>query len=373
MENEQKGPAVKILFVSRKYDRVSGGVERMSILLMNEMRRRGHEVHLLSWDAENASAFYEMDPSIRWHKLSLGDPDYRASTLTKLKRARKARNIVKRIKPDVILAFQDGSFRSIRVYTLGIGCPVIAAERNAPSRFEHTSAGKRKSFTLLFFLLAKKITIQCESYRAEYPSYLRSRIITIPNPVFPAKQYAKMQGEKILLSVGRLEFQKNYKVLLEAFARLQNGFTDWKLIILGEGSERKSLEGFIKGHNLEHVVDLAGETSDVEQYYNKAHLFCLPSLWEGFPNVLAEAMAHGLPCVGFAGCSGVRDLIIPNKNGLLADGINDPQALCESMSILMADIKLRKKMGQAAIDAVKQYEPSKIFDMWEQLFQSVAR
>lgn len=368
---------MRILFVNRKYDGIVGGVERMSVAMMNEMCKRGHDIFLLSWDDENATSFYELDERIQWYKMAVGNPDYKADFKTKLKRAQKVRKACREIKPDVIIGFQDGAFRGMKFYTLGMGIPVVAAERNAPSRFDHIEAGKRKNIIFQSFRLAEKITIQCESYRDEYPAYLRHKIVTISNPVNPAQKFSKPSGEKgqqkYLLSIGRLCFQKNYMALLEAYKKIYQSFPDWKLVIVGGGEDREKLDSYIKEHHLQEFIELAGETDDVARFYTQSHLFCLPSRWEGFPNVLAEAMSHGLPAVGYAECSGTRDLIVPGKTGFLADGNGDVVSLSQTLKKAMEDDALRAQMGAQAIESMKQYEPALIFDQWEALFKEAAR
>ena len=112
-------------------------------------------------------------------------------------------------------------------------------------------------------------------------------------------------------------------------------------------------------------------TADMSDIYRRASLFCMPSQWEGFPNALAEAMAHGLPAVGYRGCAGVRDLIVHGENGLLAEGNGNVQSLFETLDRLMADPMRRRRMEDAAIKSVQQYHPDLIFSRWEQLLRSV--
>ena len=368
---------MKILFACRKFDKVFGGVERMAIALMNEMVRRGHAVSLLTWDeTDNARAFYEMAPHIVWHKIALGGPDQKAGWPLRFRRAVKVRRLVKRITPDVMIGFQHGTFLALRLFTLGLDIPTVAAERNAPDRFEFLSEGKRRHIILPSFLLADRVTIQCESYREGYPAYLRPRIVTIPNPVFPAKRQAapagKGQAGKILLSVGRLSYQKHYDVMIDAFARLAKEFPDWQMVIAGDGEDRGKLEKSIAQYGLASRIKLSGATGDVESAYCQAHLFCLPSRWEGFPNALAEALSHGLPAVGFAGCAGVRDLIRDGETGFLAPGNGDVATLTEALRRAMRDDDLRGRMGQAARESTQDYAPEKIFGRWEKVFRDLA-
>jgi glycosyltransferase involved in cell wall biosynthesis len=172
--------------------------------------------------------------------------------------------------------------------------------------------------------------------------------------------------------VGRLGFQKNYQVLLEAFARLAPNYPNWDLAIVGEGEHRAALEALMRMHGLEGRVTLPGTISSIGEWYASSHLFCLPSRWEGFPNALAEALAHGLPAVGFAECAGVRDLIVHGRAGLLAEGNGDPGTLAIALETAMRSGELRRSMGGEAVLTVQQFHPAKIFSQWEQLLLEVA-
>jgi glycosyltransferase involved in cell wall biosynthesis len=368
---------MRLMFAARMIDRMAGGVERMIITIMNAMVARGHEVDLFTWDLRGAEAFYPMAPNVTWHRLDMGSPSIKASKKLMWGRARAIRNLVRQRQPQVLVCFQDGPFLAIRAYTLGLGIPVVAAERNAPSRFDHTSAGRHRSLIFQGLRLAACIAVQCESYRSLYPAFLRERIACIPNPVLPAVWRAQPDtcnpgGRFRLLSVGRLGYPKNYSVLIEAFAQLAPAFPDWDLVVVGEGEDRGWLESLVAERGLERRVTLPGVSTSIAKWYASAQLFCLPSLWEGFPNALAEAFAHGLPAVGFANCAGVRDLIVHGSNGLLADGNGDAASLTGALAALMSDSALRASMGLAAVDSVRQFNPQKIFSRWEQLFSEIA-
>ena len=367
--------SLNILVCCRAIDNMAGGVERMASALMNEMVKRGHKISLMTLDAENATSFYPLDPSIRWHKVAVGNPARKATIPEMIQRALKVRKIVSTVKPDIMIGFQDGPYLSTRVYTLGMGVPIILAERNAPTRYDHIKSGKYRQLIYQTFRFARRITVQCESYRALYPPYLHKKIVTIANPVFPAdpKNLEQKKKRPVLLSVGRLEYQKNYSVLIRAFALIAPQNPEWTLRIVGEGLERKDLEQLISDSGLAGRVEMPGTTDTINSEYAQASLMVLPSRWEGFPNVLAEAMAHGVPCVGFAGCAGVSDLIKPERNGLLATGNGDPKSLADELGRLMGDPKILENMGQAAQESIKAYQPDRIYDLWEQLFREAVR
>jgi glycosyltransferase involved in cell wall biosynthesis len=368
---------MKLLIVCRSFNNMAGGIERVATALMNEMCVRGHDVSLLTWDLAGARPFYEFDERIKWVHLNLGSHKSKAGLVLRLKRMFKMRCLLNEMKPDVALAFQHGTFFSTRLYSLGQNIPIIAAEREAPARFEHLKAGKWQNLIYQSFRLARNITIQCESYRNDYPAYLRERITTIPNPVFPATRFASPKGEpgkrKILLSVGRLGYQKNHGVLIRAFAKICDMFPEWDLLIAGEGGDRDILENEIKSLGLTKRITLPGAIKDTGNLYCESHLFCLPARWEGFPNVIAESFSHGLPAVGFAECAGTRDLIEHGVSGLLAAGNGDADTLAQALRILMADNDLRDEMGRKGLESIKQYAPDKVFDKWESFLQKAAK
>lgn len=366
---------MKILFVSRLFHDVSGGVERMAIVLMNELHARGHEVELLSWDTADATTFYPLDLGVVWHKLDMGDARKRAGWRLRLGRQTSIRRLVRRIRPDVMIAFQHGPFITVALATAGLGIPVIAAERNAPQRFDHLRAGRHRWLIFPTFCLAERITLQWNDYIAGYPPYLRSRIVSIPNPVPPAKTTADTYGDpdttKRLLSVGRLSYQKNQSVLIEAFALLADSHPRWRLTLVGAGEDESRLKLLSVTRGLGDRVDFVGATTDVERAYLDSHLFCLPSRWEGFPNAMAEAMAHGLPAVGFSGCAGVAQLIDDGVTGRLAPGNGSVDTLADALRSLMDDDEGRARMGRAAVLAMARYEPAAVFDRWVKLFREV--
>jgi len=366
---------MRILFVCRKFDQIAGGVERMAIGLMNNMVDRGHEVSLFTWDQPDASPFYPLSSSVLWYKLALGNPDRRAGVSLRARRARRFREFARSRQPAVVIGFQDGVAYFAAVSLIGTSTPVIYAERNAPDRFAHVRAGRYRWWSYQKMRLAAAITVQSARYVERYPSYLQNRITVIPNPVSPPGGYATPNGdrhEQTLLSIGRLSYQKNYPVLLNAFSRLAGDFPRWQLRIVGEGEERQSLETLVGDLGLLERVSMPGATTDVSAEYREADLFCLPSRWEGFPNTLAEAMAHGLPAVGFKGCAGVGELIESGQNGFLSEGNGDVETLTADLRRMMADAQLRVTLGQEARMIAQKFKPTRIFDEWETLFQNVA-
>ena len=127
----------------------------------------------------------------------------------------------------------------------------------------------------------------------------------------------------------------------------------------------------ISSQTIRTSVFRGGATDNVLDVYNKAAIFAFPSAYEGFGLALTEAMSAGLPVIGYKNCPAVNELIKDGENGYLCeDGVN---AFAQALDKLMSDEKMRKKMGKAAKEDMKQYDSEKIWDMWEKLIKQVAQ
>ena len=177
-------------------------------------------------------------------------------------------------------------------------------------------------------------------------------------------------GGKILLYVARLCFQKNQGLLIDAFARISASFEDWKLVLVGDGEHDGLLRDKVRRLGLEERVVFCGAVKDIDAWYRSADLVAFPSLFEGFPNALAEALSWGLPCVGLKNTLGVNCLIEDGINGCLVDAT--VEAFATGLAALMGDEKRRMQMAQNARRIGSIYAPEKSYDLWESLIQRVA-
>lgn len=148
---------------------------------------------------------------------------------------------------------------------------------------------------------------------------------------------------------------------------------DWDLRIVGEGHLRPALERQIADLGMVGRIELAGAVSDVGGEYAAAQLFALPSSYESFGLVTAEAFAHGLPVIGFADCPGTNTLVVDGINGLLVGGADRVSAFALGLKRLMGDADLRERLGSAAPATVAEFSTDRVIDAWEALLYSVAR
>lgn len=367
--------SISVLFACRNFHRMAGGVERMATLIMNQMVGRGFRVGLVTWDPANAETHYPLNPSVQWEKLDLGPSEFRAGWKLRMQRQLALRRFAKQFKPDVLIGFQVGTFIATRTATIGMGLPMIAAERNSPDLFDFVKGGeKQRKRADLALMMADCVTVQLDSYRGKYPTKLRERIVTIPNPVAPVEQPAypneAAEPPQRILNVGRLSYQKNQLLLIRAFARIVSAYPDWVLTLVGEGEKRAEIERLIAEKGLRDRVELIGAVTDVDAWYRESAFLAFPSLWKGFPNALVEAFRQGLPAVGLQRTAGVNELLRHNETGVLAP--DDEVGFAAALQMMINDIKFRQSAGRMARESILCYEPETIFKQWADLFATLA-
>ena len=321
---------MKILFYSRSYKNMAGGIERKSLEIAAGLVERGHQVDIVSLDAIEDLAFYDWPKNVTWHKVNIGDPTRQASLKERVARLIYLRNLLKR-DFEVAVGFQVGAFALLKLSALGLKIGTIAAERNAPTLFNYISHGKLKRFfSNLILLFSDKIAILFPEFTKYYPSYLQNKFVVTPNWVdvrtrntSPKEARQKSQ----ILFVGRFSYQKNIDCLLDAAKLLP---PETELVLVGSGDSLTDVEA--KVSSLQLNCTFVAPTRDLSSYYERATLLCLPSRWEGFPNVAAEALAAGLPVVGFADCAGLPELVSQGQSGELAFRMEDSNSLSSALN-----------------------------------------
>ena len=182
--------------------------------------------------------------------------------------------------------------------------------------------------------------------------------VPIPPPPSPAERQAVRarqgvgEGEALLLGVGRLCEQKNFGDLVAAAAHLREAGVPFRAVVAGDGPLRGDLEADIAQGGLQDTVTLLGAVDDVTPLLQAADMLVMPSLWEGLPLALLEAMACGLPVVGYA-IDGLSDVVEDGRHGLLVPK-GDTAALAAACRRLVEDPELRERLGRSGRELVEQ-------------------
>lgn len=194
-------------------------------------------------------------------------------------------------------------------------------------------------------------------------------IQVIPNAaLFVAKKYADVSRKRIM-AVGRLDYQKGFDRLIEAWRMVQQHpeFQDWQLDIFGQGEWKEMLQGRVQQYGLQDSLHINAPTKQIGEEYANSSMLVMSSNYEGFPMVMIEAMACGLPVVSFDFQCGPKDIIRHGVNGLLVKN-GDIQGLADAMMTLMGDEVLRKQMSLEARMVTETYSEEKVMGKWVSLF-----
>lgn len=198
-------------------------------------------------------------------------------------------------------------------------------------------------------------------------------IAVIPNAALHTGLPRAVKDSKRVIAVGRLDYQKGFDRLVKAWALVQRSgqYADWRLDIFGQGEWHDRLQAMIVADGLQDTARINRPTTRIMEEYAASEMLVMSSHYEGFPMVMIEAMACGLPVVSYDYKCGPRDIIADGENGLIVpDG--DIEALARAMMRLMDDGDLRKRMSVEASKVVDTYSEKKIMEVWTELFRSLA-
>lgn len=339
----------------------AGGTERVVSLLAQQFAlRKDLEVHVLMY-GRSPKLFYDLPNTVSVHCPGF-EFDAHSRLIGLCRSMRFVRTTIKELQPEFVLNFGEYWNNLILLATLGLGVPVIVADRSSPTK---PLAGPHENLRKLLYRRAAAVVVQTE----EAAGILRTKlgqytpIHVLPNPLFTMPPIATFARALEVLFVGRLIPSKHVDRLIRAFAVARAA--GWRLVIVGgdaQGfSEMKTLRELVGRLGLESCVDLVGTQKDVARFFSRAAVFAFPSSSEGFPNALAEALSFGLPGVAYDCSAGPADLIRDGENGFLVP-VFDDGAFAARLSLLMKDAALRERMSAAAVQSVQGLEKSRIAD-----------
>lgn len=363
---------MRIVFAVLDLAKGKGGAERVAAEVANEMVRRGHQVAIYSNAKESEVSSYPLAPQIRHIKIL-----FVPANIPTIQGA------VKDFRPDCAFIFYSTIKTLLIPYHLfeTLGLPIGLQECTNPERAVQNfmlhkpfngSLEAAKSARASFLAGAQRIRFTMPAYRDSAPPQAITNVRTFFN-AFPRFQPVDQDsaGTKAIISVGSLKSKnKNGLVLLQAFASIAKEFSDWELRYYGNPG--KDMMPTLALQTEHPQIKLCGSTNDIHSAYHNAHVHVICSFHEGCPNVVCEAMGHGLPSVGFSDCPGTNVLIRDGENGLLIERVNEVDSLAGALRRLMSNTGLRKKLGAAAYEDAVAFEASKIFDQWEMLLRDIA-
>jgi len=195
--------------------------------------------------------------------------------------------------------------------------------------------------------------------------------VSIYNPLTISATRLSDTTPKSAIAVGRLDYQKGFDFLINAWAIVNKTHPDWHLNIWGTGSKEAELKSQIAANGLDDKIFLRGRTEHIEQEYPNNGFFILSSRAEGLGLVLIEAATCGLPLVSYDCHYGPNEIISEGENGYLVSPVGDVERLAAAIDRMMSDGQKRQAMGRRAKQMAKQFELEPIKEQWNRLFEDI--
>jgi glycosyltransferase involved in cell wall biosynthesis len=362
-----------------------GGLVRTTVNTANHFAAAGHDVTLLTFFRHRDEPFFEIDERVTIRSLM----DIRKSA--KFGRVEKWQ----RSRPTILTPKQEGmhdqfslrgdyvlwrALRSLDADVLITTRPAfnIAAAMWAPKKtivigedhLNYTKHHARLRWQMheWYPRLDAMVTLT-DADRQDYDRLLKgaTTVRAIGNAV-PAGPHPRSTGfECVVVAAGRVTGQKQFQHMITAFKEVVEQRPDWVLRIYGDGEAQPRLRSLIEELRVGDNVFLMGRTKTIEQEFAKASIMAMSSKYEGFPMVILEAFACGLPVVSYTCPRGPAEMITSGHDGLLVQN-GSPQALAQGLLELINDEELRRKMGENALDSAARHGIEHVAAQWEDLF-----
>jgi len=356
------GVQKKIVFVLGGL--AGGGAERVASRLIYYWHSHGYDIALISRRGPE-NDFFEIPDEIE--RYNLGGEGASANKIFALFKnipfVFRLRKAIKKSGADVVVAFLTKTNIHTILASAGLGIRVVISERNDTTRQDYPWPWPtlRKWVYKYADVVTANSKIALDGMKGYVPDH---KLEFVPNPAIFPENAATPGQSNMILNVGRLVPQKCQGLILEAFSKLPDEHRkSWTCEILGDGEEKENLIRIAETSGISDCVKLHGLVKDPSHYYQKAGIFILASEYEGTPNVLLEAMAHGLPSIVSDSLPGALEYIQEGENGMIYKA-GDSDDLCAKLRELIRNAGLRKKMGEKAVDGVRHLSLERVMNVW---------
>ncbi|MEM8669555.1 MAG: glycosyltransferase family 4 protein [Planctomycetota bacterium] len=361
---------MKIACVIHSLD--GGGAERVMAELASRLALAKHDVTLVTLD-DGATSKHTLDDSVATVRLDvMGESQGLVERIQNTRRRiQRLRSALAELQPQVILSFCDRTNILTLMAAKPLAIPVVVSERSDPQQQKLGLFWER--LRVQTYRRAAAVVALTSTSAQHLSRRLKRDVDVIPSavdhPPFRSDRQVAASNRRIV-AIGRLEFEKGFDRLIEAFHPLAQAYPDWSLRILGEGLRRYQLESQIADGGLSDRISMPGWVRPIWDELGAATVFVLPSRYEGFPSALLEAMAMGVPSVAVDCESGPRAIIDVPSQGLLVE--DNVAALHQGMQRLIEEESLRESLGQNGQDVVERFSWERMTEQYERLLSDLA-
>jgi glycosyltransferase involved in cell wall biosynthesis len=366
----------------------SAGMERVLSIKVNYLAEiENHEIFIITTDQRNRPPFYQLSSRIKNFDLSINfDEYYQKPIIPRIFSFMYKQNICRKKISKLLIELKSDITISLMSRTLSY-LPYI---KDGSKKIFESHFGRHVRKNMLDEVnsgLIKRIVYQIRAIQEE--KNLKkvdcfvvlteqdaknwgkmSNLKVIPNPLSFYHEYTNNSSNHQVISVGRIEYQKGYDRLTDIWKLVNRRFPDWKMIVIGEGKNLAYIQKQITNAKLDHVIIIKPPTHEIVKELINSSIYLMTSRYEGFPMILIEAMACGLPVVSFDCPCGPSEIISEYEDGFLINN-NDIESMVSKLYLLMENEELRRKMSLAAYKNIKRYSKEEIMRKWMALFNEL--
>lgn len=360
-----------------------GGMERVVLNKATWLVQHGWEVCIVTTDQDGRPPFYKFPESIRIVDLGINYTEDKgknvfAHTISYLKKKKLHRKRLSEFlmteKADIVDTLYPGESSFIPSIKDG-SKKVIELHQNKFFHRQYANKGLkgiidriRESMDVRMVKKFDKFVVLTEEDKGYWGNLKNMEVI--PNAAIVPDGYVSDCSAKRAIAVGRLDFQKGFDRLIDAWKIVCDNSDEWVLDIYGQGEWKAMLQSKIDDYGIAARCRLQGTTNNIYQEYASSSMIIMSSHYEGLPMVMLEAMACGLPAVSFDFKCGPRDIITNGRNGIIAND-GDIRAIADSILFLIKDSTRRMHFGKNAMDIITLYSNSSIMCRWVRLYQTI--
>lgn len=379
-------PAREIFFICNSVNEL-GGVAAWQHQMAGLFQRRGHRVHIVGIvPAQSPRDFgaplpyrtttlYHRHPPPPWRPRRLRDHldiaarrRQRARDAGMRQQAGRLSTLFRAAGPGAVIIVSQVWAMEWVILADTAGHSVIGMSHES---FDYSRPSSRYQRIQTYYREVDRLLLLTQEDADLWSRQGLNQVSFMPNPI-PIVPRVSPLTEPVVVTVGRLTDQKGLDMLLRTWAKVAPESPGWRLRIYGVGEQETALHELCTQRGLDGSVEWMGATDDVPGALGASSVFVLSSRGEGFPLVLLEAMACGVPCAAFDCAPGVREIIKDGEDGLLAP-LGNTGALARRLRQLMANPELRTTMGRLAQVNVRRFAPDEVVDRWERLFSFLER
>ncbi len=347
-----------------------GGAERVFVNLAEYFQNKGYQIVMVTQYQKEDE--YVLAEGIRRVISDIPPEETTGSRAVNFyRRMSRLHRIWKKERPDLVLScVGKNNFMAVVTTMFTKTKPVVSVVGEAKEEYPNRLM---KALANLLFPFASGVILQTERSKSFFSQRVSRTSVILPNSLNPLFIRERFRGEreKRIVSVGRLDANKNHEMMIRAFAGLAGRYPEYTLTIYGEGELREHLQKLIASLGLEEKVFLPGVVPDVAERIEKATLFLLVSYSEGVSNALIEALALGLPVIATdVPSGGTQELIRHGENGLIIPP-GDEEALKAAMERLLSDGEYAERLGEQAHKIQERLAPERVNRQWQEYFESI--